>query len=580
MRMKNFIRQGLFVLLVLLAGHSSRAQFSWYQQSSGTTEYIKDVSFITSQEGWAVGSLGLILHTQDGGINWVPQYSGCTTTFHEVFFIDANTGWIAGDAGTIMKTTNGGANWIAQITALTQSLEGVYFVSEQVGWTCGFDGTYGKMFKTIDGGDSWAEQVVSVTTSGLWKMDFVSLMEGWVVGVSGIYHTIDGGDNWSYQVNPSTEIFEAICMVNDQTGWVVGDGGTILATTDGGNNWNSQVSGTTNYLWDVDFADALHGIAAGMQGTVLYTENGGSTWVPATDFGNTFNFLAVDVVNSYTAYLSGEQGAIFKTPADGNDLQVDYYHGLDTVCANVPTPVVITFKNNGTAPIESAYMTILDGTTPILYYYWTGFLAGGSFQDIDLGFVEVDHSGIYKCAFSGDSVTTNNLSSKYIYVVTAPGGTSVSHEMCAGDSVEINAYGSIWYKWFDVGQDSTNATQVVSPPYSRPYYLLRQTEYCSVYDSVMVTVNDCTEPITAISPNGDGVNDFLFIEGISTASNTVIIYNRWGDALMQFTDYDNETVAWDGKGPDGTTLEEGTFYYTFEAPSLGIRQSSWVQIVN
>jgi gliding motility-associated-like protein len=579
--MKKFIYQCWFAALVLLAGNFvSHAQFSWYQQSSGTAENINDVHFVSPQVGWAVGTSGLILNTQNGGVTWVAQYSGCSTTFHEVFFIDSNIGWIAGDAGTVMKTTNGGTNWIAQATALTQSLEGVHFVTDQVGWVCGFDGTYGKMFKTIDGGDSWNEQVVSLTTSGLWKMDFVSFMEGWVVGVSGIYHTVDGGANWNYQVNPAAVNFEAICMVDAETGWVVGEEGTILATTDGGDNWGIQNSGTANYLWDVDFATAQRGIAAGYQGTVLYTENGGSTWVAATDFGNGNNFLAVDVVNSYTAYLSGEQGIIFKTPSEGNDLQVDFYHGLDTVCANIPTPVVITFKNNGAAPIESAYLSILYGTTPVLNYYWTGFLAGGNFQDINLGFAQVDQSGIYTCVISGDSVTTNNLSNKEIIVVAPPGGTSGSHEICFGDSVEISAYGSIWYTWYNVGPDSLDPYQVVSPEYSQNYYLLRQTDYCTVYDSVKVTVNNCTEPVTAISPNGDGVNDFLFIDGIGNAGNTVIIYNRWGDQLMQFTDYDNETVAWDGRGPDGSYLEQGTFYYIFEAPSLGIRQLSWVQIVN
>ena len=45
----------------------------------------------------------------------------------------------------------------------------------------------------------------------------------------------------------------AVHFADDQTGWIVGNDGTILKTTSGGINWDIQNSGTTIHLWSVFF---------------------------------------------------------------------------------------------------------------------------------------------------------------------------------------------------------------------------------------------------------------------------------------------------------------------------------------
>lgn len=67
--------------------------------------------------------------------------------------------------------------------------------------------------------------------------------------------------------------------MDGDTGWVVGESGTILHTTDGGNSWSAQNSGTSNWLYSVRFADANTGWAVGEHGTILHTKNGGYTSV-------------------------------------------------------------------------------------------------------------------------------------------------------------------------------------------------------------------------------------------------------------------------------------------------------------
>lgn len=67
--------------------------------------------------------------------------------------------------------------------------------------------------------------------------------------------------------------------LDDQTGYAVGEDGTILKTTNGGTNWSGQSSATSNILRSVYFpGNTLTGYAVGDGGNILKTTYGGN-WV-------------------------------------------------------------------------------------------------------------------------------------------------------------------------------------------------------------------------------------------------------------------------------------------------------------
>ena len=49
---------------------------SWTPLATGQTTPINDIVFLSDSVGWAVGSLGMILHTDDGGRSWHPVQGG------------------------------------------------------------------------------------------------------------------------------------------------------------------------------------------------------------------------------------------------------------------------------------------------------------------------------------------------------------------------------------------------------------------------------------------------------------------------------------------------------------------------
>lgn len=69
-----------------------------------------------------------------------------------------------------------------------------------------------------------------------------------------------------------------------------------------------------------------------------------------------------------------------------------------------------------------------------------------------------------------------------------------------------------------------------------------------------------------ITPNGDGVNDVLIIEGIDRfPANELLIYNRWGSEVYATENYSND---WDAMWR-GTPLPNGTYFYVLNNRTTG-----------
>src|SRR5690606_14209410 len=65
-----------------------------------------------------------------------------------------------------------------------------------------------------------------------------------------------------------------------------------------------------------------------------------------------------------------------------------------------------------------------------------------------------------------------------------------------------------------------------------------------------------------VSPNGDGINEFLMIEGIRDyPENRVTVFNRNGTLLWEASRYDNNRVVFRGISTGQLPLSAGTYFY-------------------
>lgn len=278
--------------------HSADGGRSWHRQSKeGKVAQFsykhRAVHFADSQNGWIVGDEGVIFHTSNGGLTWLPQNNGIEPLnirgvkmpidLFDVHFAGNNSGWAVGGLGTIIHTENGGLTWERQSSGTTEILWGIHCADKNTCWAVGSRGT---IVHTTNAGERWLglfsswKQQESGTGATLNGVHFIDKNNGWVVGNGGISHTSDGGKTWQTQARFSKTVLYKVFFVNKNKGWAVGADlgnhtGAIKYTEDGGKIWLSQPSGT-NGLTSIYFLDENHGWIVGSGAILRYVGDNGT----------------------------------------------------------------------------------------------------------------------------------------------------------------------------------------------------------------------------------------------------------------------------------------------------------------
>ena len=85
-----------------------------------------------------------------------------------------------------------------------------------------------------------------------------------------------------------------------------------------------------------------------------------------------------------------------------------------------------------------------------------------------------------------------------------------------------------------------------------------------------------------ISPNGDGLNDFWEIKYIGvladTKNNKVSLFNRWGDAVFEVENYNNQERVFKGLNKSGNEVSSGTYFYKIEFASGLAERTGYLSI--
>ena len=325
---------------LLASGNLVSAHGAWQEiRRQGWRTDFREITFIDSQNGWAVGSRGIIIHTADGGNTWEEQYNAFNHSLEGIHFADINNGWAVGSPGVILHTTDGGKTWIPQISGVVSNLSSVYFVDPNSGSAAAADA----ILHTFDGGRSWNRQFLeqrpdfSINLIHLTDTHFVSEKAGWIVGAAerwisqpdrhetgGVILKTDGFISKVQIFEPTVSQFEGVYFVDDSTGWVVGRN-LAFSTTDGGQTWASQAVDTSTFLklTSVHFIDKNFGWAVGTDdlgvgdGAVVFrTQDGGETWVrqEVSDLPILYDVHFVDASNGWTV---GAPGTILHTSDGG-----------------------------------------------------------------------------------------------------------------------------------------------------------------------------------------------------------------------------------------------------------------------
>jgi len=295
---------------------------TWGRQTSGTTNELRSVHFVSENEGWVAGANATLLRTTNGGANWAAVNTGIdpASGFNSVRFLDRSTGFVGGER-SLARTLNAGATWMVATGFLSGDLHNSFFpvINSDV-WGAGGTATSpsrGFIHRYRFNSDGSLAFITAIFSGvgGYRDIHFIDFFNGWIVGAEGRiarrssdFRLQSSGTN---QALNGIQMFRGEFVVLDSYGWVVGDNGTILKTTNGGDTWVAQTSGTTANLLAVHFVNANRGWVVGDGGVILTTSNGGATWTPEAS-GVTTNLRRVFFVNETTGFAVGDNGLILK----------------------------------------------------------------------------------------------------------------------------------------------------------------------------------------------------------------------------------------------------------------------------
>ncbi len=379
------------------------------------------------------------------------------------------------------------------------------------------------------------------------------------------------------------------------------DPAVTLSAADPGGTWSG--AGITNASTG-EFDPATAG--AGTH-TITYTISGscGDTdtetiTVTASDDA-TFSYSASSFCDSDpnpTATVTGTPGGTFTIDAGGT---IDPTSGEIDLAASGAGSYTVTYTTSGSCPASSTFsVTITTCVSPTADFSisddlicegdcitftdlstgnptsWLWTFPGGtpaSSSSADPGTVCFNIPGTYDVqlivtnASGADTVTMPVTISPTPVVNAGP-----DENIIIGESVVLTATGTGGtYVWTDASTLSCGTCQstIASPQVTTGYMVtLIDSAGCIATDSITVNVTYVEEVgvPNAFSPNGDGLNDVLYVDGAGFSEIDFKVYNRYGQLVFQTTD---PSVGWDGTDLKGKALNPGTFAYMLDYSFVG-----------
>ncbi|WP_415157667.1 gliding motility-associated C-terminal domain-containing protein [Parafilimonas sp.] len=288
------------------------------------------------------------------------------------------------------------------------------------------------------------------------------------------------------------------------------------------------------------------------------------------------NIIAVKL--SKPVQTAGNFALTLKEGTDGNTI-------LDECAQETPAGTSLSFITADTVSADFAYRVGLGCVNDTLFYSHDGrnnvnnwswiFDVNGTSDARDSFFVFTDygskHIQLYVsndlCADSAEAniLLDNELVSRF-YILP-------SNELCPEDAAQFvdSSIGTIVSWLWALGDGTTTTMQNPSPKYypapltrngsSYPISLIVENNlgcFDTSYQNLIVHYSCYIAVPGAFTPNGDGLNDYLYPLNAYKADGLVFrVYNRWGQLVFETRDW---TKKWDGR-INGYPQAAGTYIW-------------------
>ena len=239
---------------------------------------------------------------------------------------------------------------------------------------------------------------------------------------------------------------------------------------------------------------------------------------------------------------------------------------ISTIVISEPPVISLqTFSTNATCGQNNGSInSILSGGTKPYFYSWSDGTSSSVSDSLAPGNYSVTVTDAQGCTTVSTSVINANLPDSLTI-------TPATQTILEGASVAVTVTGGTSYTWLpSTGLSCTNCSNLVAAPTTTTTYTIIASDGNGCPITALFTIvvkHGCTGDDkdvfvpTVFSPNNDGQNDVLKVEGNGLKNLYWAIYDRWGNLLFETND---QSHAWDGS-KNGNAMETGTYVYYLKA---------------
>lgn len=524
---------------------SSDGGSSWSALNSGTKTNLLSLYFYNESVGYVGGDSGLVIKTTNQGLNWSKPCSKKVTAHYpcsSLFFLSPTEGFAASWMGLHPNTTDGGVTWTGSDPPGTYGgivggqLSSIYFKDSYTGFITEINSS--TIYKSTDRGTNWIKKTLGSSFYDMNSICFSSPDTGYVVGYYGkIFSTINQGESWTEQSSPTYKRLNKVFFCNNFTGYAVGASGTILKRT--------------NRLEVTLGNDTTLTCGTSMQMTPVNTNYCGSKplkykWTPKWGLSN--DTIANPIVTppfsmTYTLQITTPEGNTASDDITVNVSQLMLLHGADKsiICgSSLKLDSVITFGS----------------TTGKLRYKWTPS-TGLNSDTIARPICSASSTTTYTVTITTPTgCSTSDTRLVTVKPVTINAGAdkiNICGSSVQFDSPTTNYNGTyaLRYKWTpSTGLSNDTIARPVCSATSTTNYTVTVTtpSGCTASDNVLVTVNPLTVNAGTDKTTSCGTSVQLDTPTTNYSGTTALRYKWTPSAGLN-----NDTIAAPTATPSQTT---------------------------
>lgn len=336
----------ILLCTVALAGTFTNGQVSWTTQNSAFSDPstgISTISIVDNTTAWALGYDGTpsstanyqtFTRTSNSGASWT---SGAIDLFDydllvsDISAVSATTAYVTatpsagGIGGGVWKTTDGGATWAQQFTAtfsLTDSFANVVHFFDANNGFCQGDptGNLFELYTTANGGTTWTKLTsasVAPTQANEYGYVHSKAFAGdnlWFGTNKGrIFKSANKGANWTAVSTPISDFGGAnssgkFTIKDANNAWILASTGVVYKTVNGGTNWTtgSTLTQKSGIAYVPGTVGTLVAVGNGTGSSISY--DGGTTWI---SIESTNSYVSVAALNGATVWAGGFNANVF-----------------------------------------------------------------------------------------------------------------------------------------------------------------------------------------------------------------------------------------------------------------------------